>query len=202
MDAPRNRLSPVRWFSMTGMKPKPVFLLLGALLIPAVPALATVLPESCGKDEIKFEVKIAAAPEGQASPDIPPPEAGKAQIVFIEAVERYGLFLTVPSTRFAVDGQWVGANRGDSHFAIDVMPGEHNVCVNWQSDSSDESKKVGMDKFTAEAGKVYYYQVAIKVRQDSQGWTKERAFDLTALSAEQGRYRARASGVSTSKPKK
>lgn len=184
------------------MKSRLFLSLLCTSLLPALHVNATVLPESCGKDEIKFEVKVKSPAQDQPSPDIAPPAAGKAQIVFIEAVERFGLFLTTPAVRFALDGEWVGATKGESHFAVDVTPGVHNVCVNWQADGGDESKKVGMETFTAEAGKVYYYQVKIRVKQDSQGWTKERTFDLTALSAEEGKYRARASGLSTAKAKK
>jgi hypothetical protein len=184
------------------MKSRLFLPLLCASLLPAVQAYATVLPETCGKDEIKFDVKVKAPAEGQPSPDIAPPAAGKAQIVFIETVERFGLFLTTPAVRFAVDGEWAGATKGESHFAIDINPGVRNVCANWQADGGDESKKVGMETFTAEAGKVYYFQIKIRVKQDSQGWTKERTFDLTALSAEEGRYRAKASGLSVSKGKK
>jgi len=171
-----------------------------ALLVPAAQALATVMPESCGKDEIRFDVKVKMPPEGQASPDIAPPAPGKAQIVFIEDLNSATFSLTTPTTRFGVDGDWVGANKGDSHFAIDVAPGEHNLCVNWQSDSPYESNKVGMDTFTAEAGKIYYYEV--KVIRLPGGSALDFLFDLKQLSGIEGRYRTRISGVSTSKIRK
>jgi hypothetical protein len=183
------------------MKSRLAFLLFSASLFTAVQASATVLPESCGKDEIKFDVKVQTPPEGQPSPDIAPPQAGKAQIVFIETLNSEGLHLSTPTTRFGVDGEWVGADKGDSHFAVDVTPGEHNVCVNWQSDWSDEGNKVGMDTFTAEAGKVYYYEIKI-VRLPQGGKKMDFFFELKLLGKVEGRYRAKASGLSTSKPKK
>ncbi len=83
-----------------------------------------------------------------------------------------------------------------------MTPGEHNVCVNWQSDSYDESKKVGMDTFTAEAGKIYYYEIKIVRLNPGAGNKLDIFFDLKQLGGIEGRYRAKASGVSTSKPKK
>jgi len=184
------------------MKSTLVVLLLCSPLVSAIPARATVLPESCGQDATKFDVKVETPPEGQPAPDIAPPAGGKAQIVFIETLNTEGFHWTTPTTRFGVDGEWVGANKGDSHFAIDVTPGEHNVCVNWQSDLSDESKKVGMDTFTAEAGKIYYYEIKIVRLTPGSGNKLDVFFDLKQLGGIEGRYRAKASAVSTSKPKK
>ena len=50
------------------MKLRLVAFLLSASLFSALQAFATVLPESCGKDEIKFDVKVKMPPEGQAAP--------------------------------------------------------------------------------------------------------------------------------------
>ncbi|MGH9560095.1 MAG: hypothetical protein ACRD3S_01455 [Terracidiphilus sp.] len=182
------------------MKSRLVFLLLGAMLIATPQIRATVLPESCGGDETRFDVKVAKPPEGQPAPDIAPPAAGKAQIVFVETVNAEGFQWTTPTTRFGLDGQWVGANHGDSHFAIDVTPGEHNVCVNWQSENLSESNRVGMDTFTAEAGKIYYYE--IKIVRIPGAERMDFLFDLKQLGGIEGRYRVKASGVSTWKSKK
>jgi hypothetical protein len=183
---------------MIAMNSKLIALLFCASLIPAIQARATILPESCGEDPIKFSVNV------NASTGLPrPPAEGKAQIVFIETINAPGFHLTTPTTRFGVDGAWVGANKGDSHFTIDVAPGVRNVCVNWQTDSDldSEAKRVGMDTFTAEAGKIYYYE--IKILMGVQGASKlDLFFNLSQLGGVEGRYRAKASGVSTSKAKK
>ncbi len=97
------------------MKATLVVLLLCSPLVSAIQARATVLPESCGQDATKFDVKVGTPPEGQPASDIAPPAAGKAQIVFIETLNTEGFHLTTPTTRFGVDGEWVGADKGDSH---------------------------------------------------------------------------------------
>jgi hypothetical protein len=183
---------------MIAMNSKLFVLLSCAFLCATVPVHAkTVLPDACGDDSVKFDVKTA---EGQPRP-APPPE-GKAQIVFFENAERYGFYLTEPSTRFGIDGAWVGANKGNSYFVSTVDPGLHHLCVNWQSGKDSESSKVSMASVTAEPNKTYYFQVKILLRQDSQGWVKERTFELTQLGEDDGKYRMKASALSTSKPAK
>jgi hypothetical protein len=182
---------------MIAMNPKLVLMVLCASLCVAVPARAkTVLPDSCGDDKVKFSVKPA---EPQPAPA--PLPAGKAQIVFIENVEEYGFYMTEPATRFGVDGAWVGANKGNSYFVSTVDPGLHHLCVNWQSSKDAESSKVSMASFTAEANKVYFFQVKVLLRQDSQGWVKERTFELTPLNEDDGKYRVKASAPVTWKSK-
>lgn len=168
-------------------------------MIAAVQASAKILPESCGSDQVKFDVKVKTPPDGKPSPDITPPAPGKAQIIFIETMNSEGLHLTTPTTRFGVDGAWVGANKGNSRFAVDVTPGEHNVCVNWQSNFDDQSDKFGLDTFTAEAGKIYYYEVKIMRFSEGVGTHMDFLFDLKQLSGIEGRYRTKISGESTSK---
>lgn len=179
------------------MIPKLVGVLLFVSLYGAVQAPAQiVLPDACGDALAKFDVTTEA---GQAAPA--PPAEGKAQIVFIENVERYGIYLTDPSTRFGVDGKWVGANKGNSYFVSTVDPGLHHLCVNWQSGKDSESAKVGMASLSAEANKIYFYQVKILLRQDSQGWVKERTFVLTQLSEDEGKYQVKADKLATWKSK-
>ena len=171
-------------------------LFLACLACAPLASAKTILPDSCGDDRIKFDVftEKTQTPPGS-------PEAGKAQIVFIEDVERYGFFLTDPTARFGVDGRWAGAGNGNSYFTTSVVPGVHHLCVNWQSGKGSENSKVSMATFTAEASKIYYFQVKIFVRQDSQGWTKERSFELKALEEEEGQYRVKVSKLATWKSK-
>ena len=58
-----------------------------------------------------------------------------------------------------------------------------------------------MASFTAEANKVYLFQVKVLLRQDSQGWVKERTFELTPLNEDDGKYRVKASAPVTWKSK-
>ncbi len=181
--------------------------LLCAALVPTVQTRAkTVLPDACGKDEIQFKVKVAHLPDGESYSAPAPPEAGKAQIVFIEVLDTSGMIFTTPTTRFGVDGEWVGADKGLSRFSIDVSPGVHHVCVNWQSENWDEARNVGMDTFTAEAGKVYYYEVKISRKQAVLAGAESNVMPLTnvsftfsQVSEDEGSYRVKASPPSTFK---
>lgn len=149
--------------SMTLMNPKLAALLLCASLVPAMQARAkTILPDSCGDAGIKFDVSTK---KNQPAPA--PPEAGKAQIILIESgrgVARYGM-----------DGAWVGANDGDSYFAAAATPGEHHLCMSFQIPAivggKIKQESVRMLTFTAEAGKVYYFEASSGAIGGSAGST-------------------------------
>ena len=65
-------------------------------------------------------------------------EQGKALVYFFVD------FLTAPTMRVGVDGNWMGANNGKSYFFFPVEPGEHNVCAEWQSGTfKKSSERVG-----------------------------------------------------------
>jgi hypothetical protein len=113
------------------MKTKFVMLMLAATLVTTAHASKFVLPDSCGSEKVDFDVN---SKKDQPAPA--PPEEGKAQIVFIESLEKSGV-LGTPTNRYGMDGAWVGANKGNSYFTVSVAPGEHHLCSNW-------AKNVGM----------------------------------------------------------
>lgn len=194
------------------MKPRLVVLLLCASLLAAVQARAkTILPDACGDDSIKFDVDTQA---NQPAPA--PPPAGKAQIVFIESYEKnMPVIGGAPVVRFGMDGAWVGANKGDSYFTMTIDPGVHHLCASWQTVSGRMKKNsVGMDSFTAEAGKIYYYQFKFRLSGHSYGgaygpgvtnggggMSMDYSFDFGAASEDEGKYHIKASKLSSSKPK-
>ena len=75
-------------------------------------------------------------------------------------------------TKFAINGEGVGINRGDNYFFVFLDPGEHNLC------SRAENKVTA--KLTVEAGKTYYVQQKIKM-----GFMKART-DMDPLDAKEG----------------
>jgi hypothetical protein len=159
---------------------------------------AVVLPDACGNEEVKFAV---ATQKGHPAPGAL--DSGKALIVFIETLDRSGnvSFLGGTTTRFGLDGNWAGANKGNSYFAHAVDPGEHHLCVNWQTIGPD-GRKVGVASFTAEPGKTYYFEARIT----QKGWGgggvhTEESLDLKELSEDEGEYRVKVSALSTSKVK-
>jgi hypothetical protein len=194
---------------MVGMKSRVFLLLLCASLLPAMQAWAkTILPDACGDDSVKFDVSTQRdhlAPE--------PPPAGKAQIIFVEEQNRRASFHLV-TVRYGVDGNWVGANYGDSYFVANVTPGVHHLCVNAQGDR----KAVGVTSFTAEAGKIFYYEASTTVTvggggmvttQDPNGTAPGMAagsvnkfFQFTQLSEDEGKYRVKAWKLATWKTNK
>jgi hypothetical protein len=146
---------------------------------------ATSLPDSCGNEKVKFDVKTE---EGQ--PAAAAPTEGKAQVVFIENENQLiGPFMHA-TVRFGMDGAWAGANYGNSYFALTLDPGVHHLCAFW------EGKNVEVTSLVAEPGKVYYFaaQVTVESRHSV-------TFGLSQLNEDEGKYRVKISKLSTSKPK-
>ncbi|MGD0790976.1 MAG: hypothetical protein ABR920_04325 [Terriglobales bacterium] len=173
------------------MKPGLSALFFCASLACAGQLWATTLPDSCGNDKVKFDVKTE---EGQPAPA--GPAEGKAQIVFIENENQMiGAFMYA-TVRFGMDGAWVGANYGNSYFALTVDPGVHHLCASWQSSLGRLKKNVDLTSFTAEPGQVYYFAAQVTVAsRDSM------IFGLSQLNEDEGKYRVKLSKLSTSKPK-
>jgi hypothetical protein len=171
------------------MKPRLGILLLSASLAFAAQARATTLPDACGDDKVKFDVKT------ENSKTVPaPPTDGKAQIVFIENENQpIGPFMHA-TVRFGIDGAWVGADNGNSYFALSVDSGVHHLCANWQS--VIKGKNVDLTSFTAEPGKIYYFASNVTVESESVV-----NFGLSQLNEDEAKYRIKASKFSTWKSK-
>jgi hypothetical protein len=180
---------------MVGMKFRLIAMFFCAALASAVPAHAkTILPDSCGDDSVKFNVKTE-----KNQPQPAPPADGKAQIVFIENENSaIGPFMYA-TVRFGLDGTWAGANYNNSYFVASVDPGVHHLCANWQSSVGMLKKSIDVAKFTAEPGKVYYFAANVKVIPTGQR-SANIDFDLSPLDDDEGKYRVKAWKLATSKP--
>jgi hypothetical protein len=200
------------------MKPLIFVFLLCASLCASVQARAkTVLPDACGDDKAQFEVKTE---ESQPAP-APPPD-GKAQIVFVDddSVKTSGFSFT--TFRYGMDGAWMGANKGNSYFVLNVDPGVHHLCVSPQTVSSKGRMTVGIASVNAEPGKVYYLAAQLSVLGGARGAyvppttgangviTPGRnvgsapgviSLDFVQLDEDSGRYRVKAWKLSTWKTK-
>jgi hypothetical protein len=174
----------------------PLFL----LMILTVPVLAQDQPASaraaagCGPDKVEFEVKIDKKEHSEAQPG-----AGKALVYVFEEEKQDAdsLPLLSATIRIGLDGQWVGANHGKSHFSFSVDPGDHNLCAGWQSSLSFRSKLASAASLTAEAGKVYYFQTKVNERTHDQPAVKIEAIDPA-----EGKLLLAESAISNSHPKK
>lgn len=153
---------------------------------------AATLPDSCGNDAVRFQVKTQKNHPLSAGPD-----AGKAQIVFIENFEQNEGFCIdcKVTTRVGVDGNWVGANLGSSYFAYSVQPGEHHLCVDWQSDLAGLRQKVGLLSLTAEPDQIYYVEIKVRVMKNSA--TVEKRLALEPLDSDEGKYLSKITPLAT-----
>ena len=146
---------------------------------------------ACGPAQASFKVKV-----DDTQHTLAPPEAGKARIYFIHeaGIPFTRLTLGYPTSKFAIDGAWVGADHSDSYFAVSVDPGEHHLCATLQSSLVDE--RVELAHFVAEAGKVYYYRTRLVLSRSVE------LLELELIDSDQGRYLVGSFPMSTSKLKK
>jgi hypothetical protein len=177
------------------MERKLILLFFCVFLSAARPARATILPDACGDDKVKFDV---TAERSKTKPA--PPAAGKAQIVFIENENHMiGPFMYA-TIRFGLDGAWAGANNNNSYFVVPIEPGVHHVCVSWQSALPMLKKSIDVASFTAEPGKIYYFAANVKVIPEGEN-RADYDFSLAQLDDDEGQYRVKAWKVAKSTPK-
>lgn len=175
-----------------------------ASLLLMYPALASAQSgPGCGPANIKFDVSTK-----KAQPPAVVPDAGKAFVYFLQDDLKYNSSPR-PTTRFGVDGAWVGATHANSYFYVAVDPGEHHLCANWQSDTTGLSwvgskRSTAAAAFTAEAGKSYYFRAQdIARRNDPSGpIITEPEVRLAALDADEAQVLVNSFSLSSSHPKK
>ncbi len=159
-----------------------MFLLFSSSAFAQNHSAAPAVPASCGSVVAQFDVKHDSSKHTLAQP-----EPGKALVYFFEEFEEpHGGFIT-PTIRLGMDGAWVGATKGASFLFLSVDPGEHHLCANWQSSSSQISRQFSLTSFTAETGKVYFFKVAPRVESYhdlGNAWRK----DLAQVDADEASY--------------
>ncbi len=150
---------------------------------PAIGAYA-----ACGPLGVSFNTTISAGRP------ITHPEPGKAIVYVAEDPKVAGI---TPTIKLGLDGKWVGAMHGASHLFLAVDPGEHHLCVNWQSSLKGRSRLVSFAHVVAEPGKTYYFRARViysKYDPDT--------LDLDAIDPDEGEYLVSSSPLSTAHPKK
>jgi len=140
--------------------------------------------QACGPQQINFDTSI--------SDDKPPaqPEPGKALIYVAQE-------MPVITLKIGMDGAWVGATHGHSYLVFPVEPGEHHLCVRWQSHRGF-SRMASFAHLNAEPGKVYYFRARIY----NLGSVTPEYLDLNPIDPDEGQYLVASSPMSASHPKK
>jgi len=150
---------------------------------------------ACGPEETKFDLKTS-----DASHSIAQPEPGKALVYVIGQDGNQGLFCKGCEiiARVGLNGAWIGAVNGASFLSSSVDPGEQHLCTQWQSMFSTRSKRLALNNFNAEAGKIYYF----RMRLTRQGKNAPPLLDLDQINSDEGKYMVLTSQTSESHPKK
>jgi hypothetical protein len=163
------------------------------------PSTIPQLHPACGAMNTQFQVKMNDA----QLPD-PQVEAGKALIYVVED-QKYKAVRDV-TLRIGLDGEWVGATRGNSYLFFSVEPGEHHLCADWTSDFLPSGRLVSLFGLTVEAGKTYYFRARTMggpgslTERNGQGDTS--SLDLDLVNRDEGKYLVTTSPMSVSHSKK
>jgi len=155
---------------------------------------------ACGPAQTTFAVSA----DGTQHPT-PQPDPDKALVYVVEDLGQcpdcYGGHALVGDVTDALvkvgaDGAWIGANQGNSYLFFTTTPGEHHLCVNWQSRLAERARSFAMANLTAEAGKTYYFRIRLFPGQG------DFSFDLDPINSDQGKFLVASAPLSVSHPKK
>lgn len=186
------------------MKTVLVVLFLAATALAQDPAAIVAAESACGPTSTTFKVK----PDATRHP-VGRPDSGKALVYVVEDLGECpgcvtsnsfaGFFNDVDNavTKVGMDGAWMGANRGSSYIFFETNPGEHHLCMNWQSRLQERSRAFAMANFAAEEGKVYYFRERV-----FPGHSGDYVFELDPVNGDEGKYLVAISAFSVSHPKK
>jgi hypothetical protein len=146
---------------------------------------------ACGPKNVKFDAEQDATHH-----PTPEPETGKALVYVVQDIDEIHCS-SCALTKTGLDGSWVGANQGSSYFFFAVTPGEHHLCVNWQSRLEYRSRAFAMANFTADERKTYYFRERF-IFVPNTGYS----FTLDPINSDEGKYLVATSSFSVSHPKK
>ena len=154
-------------------------------------ATGTAVAPGCGPDQSKFAVNTENRhPVAQPAP-------GKALLYFLED-DRWFRSAPKPTTRFGIDGKWVGATHGNSYFYVSAEPGEHHLCASWQTTVLvGQGHQAAAAHFTAETGQTYYFRM-------SNAWRSEHGpakVELEPLDSDEAQLLMTKFSFSASHPK-
>ena len=150
------------------------------LIAAGAEAQSTPAESACGNPNTKFEVKTSST----SSPGV---EAEKAVVFIIERDLTTRTFVT-PSTRVGMDGEWLGATKGNSYSVFVVTPGVHHLCADTKFGGVGGEGQAFLH-FNANAGATYFFEIR-NTRVGDPKWTSEELRDVAfePLDEDQGRH--------------
>jgi hypothetical protein len=152
----------------------------------------TAAAPGCSPDKIEFDVKT------EKQHPVMQPAPGKALVYFLQDDAKFES-KPRPTTRFGLDGSWIGATHSNSYFYVSVDPGEHHVCANWQNFVGfGPMRSTAAMHFTAEAGGVYY----LRARDVFRNSHPPASVELGPLDSDEAQLLMSMFSFSTSHPKK
>jgi len=160
------------------MKSALIVLLLAASAFAQKPSGSAT--SACGPKDVSFDVKLDKTQHTLADPD-----PGKALVYFIQEKGSDALM--------GLDGAWVGQTKKSSYFAVSVEPGEHHVCADVQTPRGIPGVPVGFLHFTAESGRVYYFDARVV-------YAAESYLFLGAVDSDEAKYLIDSLSLSVSTP--
>ena len=119
--------------------------------------------KACGTKEVHFNIDT-----DKKQHPTPAAPADKA-LIYVLRPTMIGFGV---QSKFAVDGEWLGVNRGKTYFYLFVEPGERFFC--------SKAENEDYIKLTVEAGRTYYLQQKVEV-----GFFKART-NLVQMKEEEG----------------
>jgi len=126
------------------------FLSLCAVLLLVPSAKAGKLPSSCGPMGAHPSIQLQTF-----SRKLSPIPVGMARLVVVQQI---GVCPHCGVVRVGLNGKWIGANKGDSWFAVTIPPGKQRVCVAWNAPFVRLTDRIHLTELDAEAGKTYYLE--------------------------------------------
>ncbi len=149
---------------------------------------------ACGPLQTKFSVTTASTLHA-----LPEPEPGKALVYVIE--DQKFKYIRDVTARVGLDGEWVGANVGDSYLFFSVSPGEHHLCTDWIP-GPIAGRLVSLAPLMAEAGETYYFRARITGGVRTLARNGGLSIDLDRINSDEGKLLVESSALSVSHPKK
>jgi hypothetical protein len=170
-----------------------VFAVLASAQSPQTPPYSTAAAPGCGTGDVKFSVNTERSRHPFVKPD-----PGETIVYFLQDDSNFRS-TPRPTTRFGLDGTWVGATHANSYFYVSVKPGEHHLCAGWQSFVLPYGKSAAALHFSAESGETYFFVVQNHAGQHQQ---IPAGMDFSPLESDEAQLLMSKLGYSTSRPKK